>query len=685
MLATDPRQSPSSSVPTQDMEGMESGREITLQEIVQAVHHRLWWVVALVGAVTVITSIWMFKSPSLYSAMAVVQVNRQAPRVAKVEDINDPGQQTSQSIEFLQTQLRVLKSRNLAERVIRRLNLETDPLFNPPAKEPSLWAQIRTGLSTFLPKPPEMEGEPGADLPADRPLAGQPDPKLSRLVKRYYRALDVKLVRNTLLFEVLVSHPARSLVSRLANAHAEEYMAYTLEQRFGLTGKALDLLQNEAKGLQEQLQLHEEALQAYRVQQGITTDLEKEEEIARAIKQDLAMKEAEQAKLSERYLEKHPKIIEARSAIEQLKADLRAKDVLVLQMREKNIGYDRLKRQVDSTRQMYEAILTRIKEMDVTNNMDTTNITILDRAVAPRDPTGPQRLRNIGLALAGSLVLSVLACIAIELLTQTFRSPEEIRMYLGVPFLGYVPHAKSSRPGAALEAQVVAGGKANNSLAEAFRTIQMVLQHQPESNQAKVFLVTSAAPGEGKSFCAMRLALSLVESGHRTLVVDADLRRPNLAKSLEMSLESGPGTDSLIEDGVDFRKMIRPTDIKNLSVVLTRTAADHAPMILGGNAFRRFLLEMRQQFDRVIVDSAPVGAVGDSIALAALVDGVIWVTRFNKIRRRVVLDAFSRLVQTRAKVFGAILNDLDLSKKANYYYYSYKYYSKYYHRSAEDG
>jgi len=677
---------------TQDMEVQESGREITFQEMVQAVHHRLWWVVAVVGAVTVVTAIWMFKSPSLFTAQSVVQVNRQAPKVAKVDDISDVGQSTSQSIEFLQTQLRVLKSRNLAERVIRKLDLEKDPLFVPPAKDPSLLDQIRTGLSTFVPRPPDLEGEPppAADLPGDRPPAagqlgqpGQPDPRLTRLVKRYYRALEVKLVRNTLLFEITATHPSRSLVARLANAHAEEYMAYTLEQKFGLTGKALDLLQGEAKNLQEQLQMHEEALQAYRVEQGITSDLVKEEEIAKAIKQDLFMKESELAKLSERYLEKHPKIIEARSAIEQLRGDLKAKDVQLLQLREKNIGYDRLKRQVDSTRQMYEAILTRIKEMDVTSAMDTTNITILDRAVAPRDPSGPQRLRNIGLALAGSLVLAVFACVAIELLTQTFRSPEEVRMYLGVPFLGYVPHAKSDRPGAALEAQVVAGGKANNSLAESFRTIQMVLQHQPESASAKLFLVTSAAPGEGKSFCAMRLAMSFVESGLRTLVVDADLRRPNLAKSLDMSVEGGLGTESLIEEGVEFRKMIRPTDIKNLSVVLTRTAADHAPVILGGNTFRRFLLEMRQQFDRVIIDSAPVGAVGDSIAIAALVDGTVWVTRFNQVRRRVVLDAFSRLVQTRAKVFGAILNDLDLSKKANYYYYSYKYYSKYYHRSGE--
>ena len=149
-------------------------------------------------------------------------------------------------------------------------------------------------------------------------------------------------------------------------------------------------------------------------------------------------------------------------------------------------------------------------------------------------------------------------------------------------------------------------------------------------------------------------------------------------------MEAGLGVEALIDEGVDFRKIIRPTDIKNFSVALTRTAPDLAQIILSGTAFHRFLMEMRQRFDRIIVDSAPVGAVGDSIALASQVDGTIWITRFNKVRRRVVLEAFSRLVQTRAKVFGVILNDLDLSKKSNYYYYSYKYYSKYYHRSSQD-
>jgi capsular exopolysaccharide synthesis family protein len=211
-----------------------------------------------------------------------------------------------------------------------------------------------------------------------------------------------------------------------------------------------------------------------------------------------------------------------------------------------------------------------------------------------------------------------------------------------------------------------------------------MLQHQPVSSQAQVFLITSAAPSEGKSFCAVQLGLTFANSGLRTLVVDADLRRPNLAKSLDMSMEAGLGVEALIDEGVDFGKLIRPTDIKNFSVALTRTAPDLAQIIISGTAFHRFLMEMRQRFDRIIVDSAPVGAVGDSIALASQVDGTIWATRFNKVPRRVVLEAFSRLVQTRAKVFGVILNDLDLSKKSNYYYYSYKYYSKYYHRASQD-
>ena len=333
---------------------------------------------------------------------------------------------------------------------------------------------------------------------------------------------------------------------------------------------------------------------------------------------------------------------------------------------------------------MYEAILSRIKEVDVTSAMDTTNITILDRAVPPREPSGPNRFKRICVAFVGSFALSALVCVAVELLTQTFRSAEEVRQYLGVPFLGYVPHVKSPGAGEVTGVQVEVDGKANNSLAESFRTIQMMLQHQPQSSQAKVFLITSAAPSEGKSFCAVQLGLTFANSGLRTLVVDADLRRPNLAKSLDMSMEAGLGVEALIEEGVDFRKIIRPTDIKNFSVALTRTAPDLAQIILSGTAFHRFLMEMRQRFDRIIVDSAPVGAVGDSIALASQVDGTIWTTRFNKAPRRVVMEAFSRLVQTRAKVFGVILNDLDLSKKSNYYYYSYKYYSKYYHRSSQD-
>ena len=673
-----------------DQEENAVGREITVHEIVQAVYTRIWWVAAFVAGVTVVTAIWMFKSPSLFTATALVQVNRQAPKVTKADDINDMGQSSSQSIEFLQTQLLILKSRNLAERVIRKLELEKNPLFNPPDKDPSLLKQISSGLSTFLPHPAEVDGEPlpNSDLPGDRAAQesqqGQPDPRLSGMVARYYKVLDIKLLKNTLLFQLTATHPSRSLVARLANAHADEHVALTLEQKFGLSGRALDLLKNEAQNQQKQLQVHEEDLQAYRVEYSITTDLDKDEANAGVIKQDLSIKESELAKLLERYLEKHPKVIEARSVIDQLKIDLKAKDAQILQFREKNIGYQRLKRQVESSRQMYEAILSRIKEVDVTSAMDTTNITILDRAVPPRESSGPNRFRKICVAFAGSFAFSALVCVAVELLTQTFRSAEEVRQYLGVPFLGYVPHVKSPGAGEVTGVQVEVDGKPNNSLAEAFRTIQMMVQHQPQSSQAKVFLITSAAPSEGKSFCAVQLGLTFANSGLRTLVVDADLRRPNLAKSLDMSLEAGLGVEALIDEGVDFRKIIRPTDIKNFSVALTRTAPDLAQIILSGTAFHRFLMEMRQLFDRIIVDSAPIGAVGDSIALASQVDGTIWTTRFNKVPRRVVMEAFSRLVQTRAKVFGVIINDLDLSKKSNYYYYSYKYYSKYYHRASQD-
>ena len=673
-----------------DQEENAVGREITVHEIAQAVYTRIWWVAAFVAGVTVVTAIWMFKSPSLFTATALVQVNRQAPKVAKVDDINDMGQSSSQSIEFLQTQLLILKSRNLAERVIRKLELEKNPLFNPPDKDPSLLKQISSGLSTFLPQPKEVDGEPmpNSDLPGDRAAQesqqGQRDPRLSGMVARYYKVLDIKLLKNTLLFQLTATHPSRSLVARLANAHADEHVAVTLEQKFGLSGRALDLLKNEAQNQQKQLQIHEEALQAYRVENSITSDLDKDEANVGVIKQDLSIKESELAKLLERYLEKHPKVIEARSVIDQLKIDLKAKDSQILQFREKNIGYQRLKRQVESSRQMYEAILSRIKEVDVTSAMDTTNITILDRAVPPRESSGPNRFQRICVAFVGSFALSALVCVAVELLTQTFRSAEEVRQYLGVPFLGYAPHVKSPGAGEVTGVQVEVDGKANNSLAEAFRTIQMMLQHQPVSSQAKVFLITSAAPSEGKSFCAVQLGLTFANSGLRTLVVDADLRRPNLAKTLDMSMEAGLGVEALIDEGADFRKIIRPTDIKNLSVALTRTAPDLAQIILSGTAFHRFLMEMRQLFDRIIVDSAPVGAVGDSIALASQVDGTIWTTRFNKVPRRVVLEAFSRLVQTRAKVFGVILNDLDLSKKSNYYYYSYKYYSKYYHRASQD-
>ncbi len=700
--------------------------EINLKDYLRIISARRWWLISIVVVSVSLTAVYNFKLPNIFQATATIQINKEAPNVVEVKPVME---MQSQANEFLKTQHKILSSHSIAERVIKYLELEKIPEFTGADEPKSFFQGVMERIS-----------------PTDQ--SKNAEPQRVDMVTLYYKKVTITPVPLTLLVNIACTLKDRKLVAQIANAHAEAYMAYTLEQRLDATTGASDWLQNQSTELQAKLAKSEAALQAYREKNGTVSLDDKQNIVVEKLKQlneqvTLAknqritaensynqlklMKEkggdpttlafvlqdpvvqefkkkrseklAEVSKLKERYLDKHPALIAARSEVDVVERNLKLQvetlqsvietdyqlavsreknmdqalkeqEQVVTSLNERQIGYEALKRQYEADRQMYETVLTRTRQTGVSKQLDTTNVTIVDRAVEPFKIYRPRRLLNVLIVFALSVMIGCALCVLLESLTETVRDPDDLTRDFQMPFLGYIPHRSRSL----FHKQSAIANNGDAATSEAFRTALAVLSLQPESVNATCFIVTSATPSEGKTTCALNLAANFAEKNLRTLLIEADLRRPNLGKLL--GLPAVGGLERLVDGNADG--IIQATSQPNLSVVASARSPVNAHALVSLPAVREFITNVRPQFDRVVIDTPPIGAVSDALSLCALADGVIWVVRFDTVRKKVVADAFSRLHQVKAKVFGFIINNVDLSSRHNKYHYSYHGYDAYY-------
>ncbi|MFZ4695087.1 MAG: GumC family protein [Verrucomicrobiia bacterium] len=587
------------------------------------VDHR-WWIGGFATICVATTAVVTFRQPDLYRARSSILIHQQGPNVADIKEVQAS---SSEASGFMFTQIKVIESRPVAERVIKRLGLDKNPVF----------------------------------------VEGDPDP-----VEVYHSVVTIQPVRGAAVVEITATLPDRQLVAKIANAHAEEYVRYILEQRFGVTGEAVDWLEKKASELRTHLEKSESDLQKYRVDHSLVSSLQTEEGLLARMRGQLDEKTVELARLDERYLEKHPRVIQAKVEIEELRRNLREKETTVHELRNKSIGYETLMHQATADRQLYDSILMRMKQTDISKSLESSNVAILDRAVEPAEPFSPRRGLLILLSLGVSLLGGAGAVLCLDRMLETVRTEEDLTEYLGLPFLGIIPHMPPTQG----ERELLDLHLNHPLTAESFRTLASVLTLNEETRELKVLLVTSAVPGEGKSTFALHLAATFASKDLRTLLLEADVRRPTLRERL--GLDPHGGLESLAEKNAEASSLLRETAIPNLSVVVSDTAISNPYQFLSSVAVRDFLDHTRRNFDRVVIDAPPIGAVSDALQLASMSDGVLWVARFNSARRALIRDAIARLRKGRCRILGGVINDVDFSKRRTQYDYSgYEAYTSY--------
>jgi len=346
-----------------------------------------------------------------------------------------------------------------------------------------------------------------------------------------------------------------------------------------------------------------------------------------------------------------------------------------MDLNRKSVSYTVLEREAQSNRQIYEALLQRQNELQIVSNSGGNNVRLMDRAVVPGAPFTPDLRRNLLLGTLAGLLLAVGIVLTIDYLDDTIKTPEDITRRLKLPFLGLVPAVKGND-------HPLLSQEVPHEFGEAFRALRTSPVFSSGSEGTRVIALTSAQPLEGKTTTACNMAIVLAYGGSRVLLIDADMRRPSVSRTL--GIENTIGLSHLLTGQATARQAIRRSNIQNLWVMTAGVTPPNPSELLASERMKTLIANVQNgPFDWVIIDTPPVLAVTDAVIIAPWVSGVVFVVGSEMTQRRLAERAVETLNTSRPHILGAVLNRVDIVRNKYYYsrYYGYKY-KNYYVRSS---
>ena len=475
-------------------------RDVTIRDYIVVLKRRFWVILACF----IISSSWFslqtFKKAPLYKASAKILIERNMPQILPVQQIY---QQPFYGIdkEYIQSQIDILTSRVLAKKAVESLLAEEDTTFIR-AKDPAV---------TFL-----------SGVSVSQQLGTQ-------IINIGYISTD----------------PIRA--AKFANALTNTYIKEDVGRRVGATRSATEWLEKELGVMKQKLQGADEALNKFIQSHEIISipDIEKKQQVVLdGLKQDKVNIENEIAQFSKRYKEKHPKMIALNTKLNAVNNSINEETKKLLSLNELMIEYGALKRELESNKSLYESLLKRTKETELSKELETTNIHIIDLADIPKRPFSPNRQRDIMMGVIFGLLFGVGLAFFLEYLDSSVKTAEDIEMYVRLPFLGYVPTALKveSRAGQK-DIDLISYNLPHSRITEAYRSIRTsIIFSSPEDKPLKTILITSTSPQEGKTTVSTNLGIVFAHANEKTIIIEADMRKPRMTNSLGIENNAGLST-----------------------------------------------------------------------------------------------------------------------------------------------
>jgi capsular exopolysaccharide synthesis family protein len=694
-----------------------------------------------------------YSTTPIYQTAARIQI--QDERTTQVGNLNANDPAFWQDPEpYYKTQYAVIQSRGLARRVVKKLNLEANPLFNgsaPPPRDPvSLARQARAAASAkirqlFLSTP--------APAPASVPAPDESATE-ARLISAFVGGISVQPEQGTRIVRIVYTHSNPQFAALAANTVADEYTQQNIDSRLENIQKTLGWLDSELERYRGQLSKSEAALAEYRdvhnagsldekqnlvvtrlTQLNETLTKTRNERLAKEqiyqqvkgadpnsdetdnypvmssntavteAKNTLATLLATKASYAGRYGPEHPKTTEINVQIDNARRRLVAERTKVIEnirndynatlaqersfaaqlqdqqnavndLDRKGGDYKILQRNVDSERAVYESLLKQQKELSVTANSRANNVQVMDRAEVPGAPILPNPRKDWITAILAGLTLAIGLAFGIEYLDDTVKTPDDIRR-LNLPLLGLVPAVRGERVPVLTQA-------VPHDFGEAFRSLRTSLVFTSGADRTRIIAVTSSQPLEGKTTTAANLAMALALGGSRVLLIDADMRRPGMHKTL--GLENNIGLSHILVAQARIRDAVQKTSEPNLIAISAGRTPPNPSELLASDRMNNLIANLRTgPFDWVIIDTPPVLAVTDAVILAQQVTSVVFVVGSEMTRRVHAQRALETIQAGHPTSVTAVLNRVNFDRNKYYYsrYYGYQY--KSYYGQADQG
>jgi capsular exopolysaccharide synthesis family protein len=682
---------------------------------IRAIYHlvleKLWLIALCFLVAGLATTAHLLRSPRIYAARSVLQVEQEEAKILNIQRIQ---QEELQSLESLKTVEQTLQNPGLFGRVIDANHLSTDPrLISPDTGTPSQERLIEK-MSRMI----EVRLRKGTRLIDIK--VEHTDPALTAiiansLVREFLRQNYEHNADSSEVATEFLEKESRELKRKLElsetglQSFKEQMQVSSLEDRQNVVLEKLKELGTRVTEAKSQRIVQETAYKqalaltnesaALLVIPAVASDAAVVE-----IRSNIARQESDLANLGQRYKEKHPKFLQAQSQLKEWKTSLeraimavpqrlraatesaraaeqaleealREQEITALQLNKQAVRYNVLAREVESDRALYQSIINRIKETSVTKDLKPSKVRVIQQASVPEKPIKPEKIRVILAGLVGALVLSVLLLFLLNALDCSLHTVDQTEAFLGVPVLSAIPRFPGTR---AEQLNLITANQPQSGEAESFRTLRTALSMLGRADDLRVSLFTSALPSEGKTFCSLNYALSLAHQGLRTLIIDCDLRRPMVEKLLLNNNQRNFGLTDLLTAQKTFAQAVRPAGPQNLYFMPSGTQTPNPSELLAHVGISAVLEEALRHFDRVVVDSAPIHAVSDTLLIVDAIQTVCLVVRAGKTPRNSVRRALDMLRHAEAPIGGVILNLLPRSRQGGYYYYD-SYYDYGYH------
>ena len=358
----------------------------------------------------------------------------------------------------------------------------------------------------------------------------------------------------------------------------------------------------------------------------------------------------------------------AKATEENIQALLSKSKSDAVEMNERFIQYGILKREVETNRSMYDALVSKIKEQSVTEQIQPVDVWVVEEAEVPDTPATPNKPRNLLLGIVLGLCGGLGLALFLDYLDNTVKMPEDVEEQFGLPVLGLIPLEKEP----AKTGEESALYKTSPALAEGFKALRSSVQLSTYQKPPKSILITSTAPKDGKTTNAVYLAIAMSQLGKKVLLIDADLRKPRIHKIFKLQNDKGISTSMA---GASDMKIIQKSSIENLDIIPSGPTPPNPSELLGSEYFREAIKLLSEKYAMIIIDSPPLLSVMDGYHISKVVDGTIVIARAAKTTQEAMYRGLKQLNDIGSKILGIVINGADLRKSDYYYYNYYQYYS----------